>query len=74
MRVEKKILLWHARLGHPSFSYLKYLYPDLFHNKEPTDFKCDVCALSKQQKAHFPSSLYKPSEPFALIHSDIWGP
>jgi hypothetical protein len=29
---ERKIWLWHQRLGHPNFGYLKHLLPDLFSN------------------------------------------
>ena len=43
-----EILLWHRRLGHPSFSYLKHLYPNLFINKEKLVLKCDHCILAKQ--------------------------
>ena len=33
-----QIMLWLFRLGHPSFSYLKQLFPSLFKNKNPFFF------------------------------------
>ena len=30
---KEQIILLHRRLGHPSFLYLKYLFPSLFQNK-----------------------------------------
>ena len=33
------IMLWHYRLGHPNFVYLKKLFPQLF-NKNSKDFHC----------------------------------
>ena len=27
---ENDIMLWHYRLGHSNFQYLKYLFPNLF--------------------------------------------
>ena len=70
----KEVYLMHFRLGHPSFSYLKRLYPTLFLNKDPSSFHCDICALAKHHKNHYPTRLYTPTSPFSLIHSDIWGP
>ncbi|KAI3465995.1 hypothetical protein Pfo_022658 [Paulownia fortunei] len=34
-----EIWMWHLRLGHPSFLYLKYLFPELFKNKDISLFK-----------------------------------
>ena len=69
-----KIMLWHQRLGHPSFPYLKKLYPHLFINKNLDSFNCDICQLAKHTRVPFKSRPYSPSSPFSLIHSDLWGP
>jgi len=65
-----KFLLWHKHLGHHSLPYLKFLYPDFFSNKEQV-LACEQCTLAKQSRFHHPIQLYKPSEPFHLIHGDI---
>ena len=70
----KEVYLQHFRLGHPSFSYLKKLYPNLFINKDLSSFHCEICALAKHHKSNYPSRIYTPTSPFTLIHSDIWGP
>ena len=36
-----KIMLRHHRLGHPSFSYIRILFPSLFHNGDL--FQCEIC-------------------------------
>ncbi|KAL5798657.1 hypothetical protein ACOSQ2_003477 [Xanthoceras sorbifolium] len=71
---ESIVLLWHYRLGHPSFLYLEKLFPDLFINKSSKDFHCDFCELSKHTRSVYHPNSYKASKPFALIHSDVWGP
>ena len=71
---EKQIWLWHHRLGHPSFSYLKHLFSDLFSEVHDSDFKCDTCILAKSHRVPFPISFNKSDIPFALIHSDVWRP
>ena len=70
---ESELMLLHQRLGHPSLEYLKFLYPDLSRNKLQ-NFNCEDCILAKQTKSSHPKHAYKPSKPFHLIHSDIWGP
>lgn len=67
-------MLWHFRLGHPSFSYMKHLFPSLFVNKDPSLFQCEMCQLAKHTRAPVHALKYKSSKPFALIHSDLWGP
>jgi len=71
---ERQIWLWHRRLGHPSFHYLKHVLPDLFMNTQISDLKCDTCILAKSHRATYPLSMNKSDTPFALINSDVWGP
>ena len=66
--------LWHRRLGHASFGYMKKLFPSLFANVDVSSFKCDVCELAKSHRASFPLSLNKSPVPFIIIHSEVWGP
>ena len=72
--VKDQIMLWHYRLGHPSFSYLKTLFPMLFRGVDYSKLYCENCILSKSQRTNFSSKPYQSSKPFYLIHSDVWGP
>ena len=69
--LNKDVLLWNYRLGHPNFHYLKRLFPRLFVNKDPKDFHCEICQLAKHTRTSFPTKPYKEHNPFSLIHSDI---
>ena len=71
---ESTIMLLHYRLGHPNFMYLSKMFPALFKNKNPKLFQCEICQFSKHCRNSYPSQNYKPSKPFSIIHSDIWGP
>ncbi|KAL0533374.1 hypothetical protein IC582_030193 [Cucumis melo] len=70
---EHDFMLWHFRLGHPNFTYMKYLFPHLFLKIDVSSLSCDVCIRAKQHRVSFPSQPYKPTQPFTLIHSDVWG-
>ena len=72
--VSNQIMQWHLRLGHPSFLYLKYLFPTLFKGVDPSMFQCESCHLFKDHRVKFLPKPYCPSKPFYLIHSDVWGP
>ncbi|KAF7821700.1 Retrovirus-related Pol polyprotein from transposon TNT 1-94 [Senna tora] len=74
LKEDREIMLLHFRLGHPNFVYLSKLYPSLFLKKNPNDFVCHHCIPAKHSRTSYPKSSYKPFAPFALIHSDIWGP
>ena len=69
--VEDEIMVWHNRLGHPCFSYLKQLFPTLFKNLNPLIFQCEVCQLSKHHRVHFLFHPYQESKTFYLIHSGV---
>jgi len=71
---KKEIWLWHRRLGHPSFGYLKKLFSSLFHKCNISDFICETCVMAKSHRVVFPLSNKKTNFPFSLIHTDVWGP
>jgi hypothetical protein len=71
---EREIWLWHRRLGHPSFVYMKHLFPDLFSHLQHSNFQCETCILAKSHRVSYPLRLNKKDTPFSLIHSDVWGP
>ncbi|CAN1807703.1 Retrovirus-related Pol polyprotein from transposon TNT 1-94 [Linum perenne] len=71
--------LWHNRLGHPHSLRLlsmfqKHLLP---HNISMKNFSvpaCEHCISAKHSKSSFHSSTTEITTPFALIHTDLWGP
>jgi len=71
---KKEIWLWHRRLGHLSFGYLKKLFPSLFHKCNIFDFICETCVMAKIHYDVFPLSKKKKKRqiPFSLIHTDVW--
>ena len=69
---ERKIWLWHRRLGHPNFGYLKHLRSDLFSNTRLSGLKCNTCIIAKSHRTSYPLSMNKSTLPFALVHSDMW--
>ena len=74
LKQKEEIWLWHTRLGHPSFGYLRRLFPSLFTGCNLSDFVCDACVIAKSHCSTFYSHDNKTNAPFALIHSDVWGP
>ena len=70
--VTRQLWLWHRRLGHPSFGYLKILFPNLFtSNTEP--IKCKTCIQAKNLRVTFPLNNNRVNSAFSLVHSDVWG-
>ena len=74
LSIYKQITFWRLRLVHPSFLYLKHLFPTLFKGLDCSSFYCESCYLSKSHRTTYYPKPYVPSKPFYLIHSDVWGP
>ena len=66
-----EIMLCHFRLGHINFQYLKYLFQNLFKNKNPFCFQCDMYQITKHHHASFPIQPYKSFKPFTLVFGDV---
>ena len=66
--------LWHYRLGHPAaipLKLLSHVIPQVLHESNKT---CSICPLAKQHRLSFPYRTSTSTQPFDLIHYDIWGP
>ena len=74
LKQKEEIWLWHTRLGHPSFGYLRRLLTSLFTGCNLSDFVRDTCVMAKSHRSTFYSHDNKTDAPFALVHSDVWGP
>ncbi|KAK2433017.1 putative mitochondrial protein [Trifolium repens] len=71
---KEKILLYHCRLGHPSFEIIKMLFPSFFSKLDVESLHCEVCELAKHKRVSFPMSNKISTFPFYLVHTDVWGP
>jgi transposase InsO family protein len=69
-----KLWLRHKRLGHPSFGYMKKLFPTLCTGLNDEHFICETCIKAKSHRSTYHLSNNKSQEPFDLVHSDVWGP
>lgn len=62
----------HHCLGRPSLSKLKKMVLSL---SSLSCLNCESCQLGKQSRVSFPKCVVnRVASPFALVHSDIWGP
>lgn len=71
---KERILLWHRRLGHPSFVYLECLFPKLFTNIPVASLRCEQCIYAKNHRVSFKISFNTSPIPFSCVHMDVWGP
>ncbi|KAL2943034.1 Retrovirus-related Pol polyprotein from transposon RE1 [Bienertia sinuspersici] len=63
---------WHIRLGHTSFKRVKET--GMVTREQLNNEICVTCPLAKFTKQPYKKSKSHASEPFELIHMDIWGP
>jgi transposase InsO family protein len=63
--------LWHGRLAHLNFKYLKYMSKHgLISYKHDNNEKCEIFIQAKVTKKPFPT-IHRNSQILELIHSDI---
>jgi hypothetical protein len=69
--VESTSFIWHGRLGHLNYRYLKYMckHGYISYQHDNND-KCEVCIQSKMAKKPF-SKVERNSQLLELVHSDI---
>ena len=61
----------HCRLGHPSLSLLKKLFPQF---SSMSSLNCESCQYAKLHRMHLSPRVNKQaSTSFELIHSVVWG-
>jgi hypothetical protein len=71
---KEKNLLFHCRLGHPSFGVIKIMFPSLFSDVKVETLHCEVCEIAKHKRVPFPLNNKRCTIPFHLVHTDVWGP
>ena len=64
--------IWHRRMGHPGSSIQRSLNSLFSSNKADMTTMCHACQLGKHARLPFFSSSSIVTEPFQIIHSDIW--
>ena len=67
---ESDILIWHKRLGHPSFSTMQKMFPSFEFSK--ISFHCEICEMEKHHRTTFHPINERSSIPFSLIHTNVW--
>ncbi|XP_026409858.1 uncharacterized protein LOC113304954 [Papaver somniferum] len=61
-------------LSNNLLSVSQHLFQPLFSGRKPSDFNYETCILAKSHRTTYPDSFSRRLVPFALVHSDVWGP
>ena len=63
--------MWHARLGHLNFKYLKFMSKHgMISYKHDDEKKCEICIQAKMTKKPF-SKSNRNSIMLELVHSNV---
>jgi hypothetical protein len=68
---------WHARLGHPSTTVVRFVLSKHSLPSSSDSFEelvCDACQLAKIHQLPYPISTCASKAPLELIFSYVWGP
>jgi len=57
-QLREQVLLWHRRLGHPSFGYMRKLSPHLFSGLNE-QLVCETCIKAKSHRTTYLDSYHK---------------
>ncbi|CAH9142653.1 unnamed protein product [Cuscuta epithymum] len=61
----------HYRLGHPSLTLMKQIYPQF---SKVSSIQCESCEFAKHHRTSLSPRLNKRANaPFDLVHTDVWG-
>ncbi|CAL1378920.1 unnamed protein product [Linum trigynum] len=70
--------LWHSRLGHPHSGGLEMMFRQSLlgknHVNPSASHSCTSCVEAKTVNISYPSSTTVITDPFHIIHTDLWGP
>ena len=77
---EKNAEVWHKKLGHLNYTYLKKLtsistgIENLKFEVDELNALCEVCVKSKQSRQPFSETRSRATRPLELVHTDLCGP
>ena len=74
LQLSNKADLWHFRLGHPAHKIVNKVLSACSLPPEHWASVCEPCQMAKSHRLPFTLSESRASQPFALVHSDLWGP
>lgn len=68
-------MLWYQKLGHPCSNMCASLIKQYALPVKSSHIEnCVCCNMAKSHKLPFPCSETHSTEPFQLVHLDVWGP